>query len=218
MASEDVREKYEHQPGSWIGWEDNYQVIKCGGCDAFSFRHRNWHSESQDVNTDDDGVTEKIYPEHGAEWIAVKRFQSVPRQLRELYGEIVTSFNHDCPTLCAAGLRALLEGICASKNVTKGQVPCIGKGGIPSTKVSDQLDGKIAGLHQQRILSEAHAKTLHEFRFLGNDAVHKLATPPHDELRRAIEIMEHLLEHVYEIPHKSLQLEESRQARKKAEK
>jgi Domain of unknown function (DUF4145) len=214
MASEDIHEEYEHQPGSLISSVDNYQVIKCGGCDAFSFRHRNWNSESQDVDTDDDGVTEKIYPEHDAEWIAVKSFQSVPRQLRELYREIVISFNRDCHTLCAAGLRTLVEGICADKKVAKGKVS-YKKNGETLPVYSKDLDGKIAGLHEQGVLSKAHAETLNTFRFLGNDAAHKRIAPPLNELEQAIEILEHLLEHIYEVPQKSLQLEESRQARKK---
>jgi hypothetical protein len=56
------------------------------------------------------------------------------------------------------------------------------------------------------LLTESSSQTLHEYRYLGNDAVHELARPSDDELRLAIDIIELTLEQLYELPEKAEEL------------
>ncbi len=204
MAAVDTGDSDHDVDGNLNSWRTKYQVIKCLGCDVFSFRHWNWDSEAGDFESN--GATEKIYPERDAGSITIKRFRGVPQNLREIYWETITSFNSDCLLLCAVGLRAIVEGVCVNKGIKDGNVIQTDTEGKSVTKRNGSLQGKIAGLHEKGVLTASHAATLHAFRDLGNDAVHQLGSPSTDHLRQAIEVIEHLLEHVYVIPKKSVEL------------
>ena len=200
-----------------LGWSvdrsDRYQVLECQGCETITFRHQNWFSEDQDH--DDDGTTERLYPMRNKEAVNSKSFHNVPSNLRRIYSELIDCFNNDSPTLCAAGLRALVEGLCAEQGIVDGPVEIPAKGGGTQVVRKDNLEGRIAGLQEKSLLTQSSAKTLHEHRYLGNDAVHELARPATDELKLAIEIVEHVLEQLYELPEKAAALRRAIARRKK---
>jgi hypothetical protein len=49
-------------------------------------------------------------------------------------------------------------------------------------------------------------EALHAFRFAGNDAAHKLEALTRDDARRAIEVMETLLNFLYDLDYKASQM------------
>ena len=202
----------EHQGWS-VDWSDRYQVIECQGCETVSFRHQSWFSEAQDF--DDDGTTERIYPLRNKDAVSARPYHNVPSNLRRIYTELIDCFNNDSPTLCAAGLRALVEGICAQQGILDGPVDIPAKGGGTQTVRRDNLEGRIAGLQEKGLLTQPSAQTLHEHRYLGNSAVHELARPSADELKLAVEIVEHVLEQLYELPEKAAELHRAIARRKK---
>jgi hypothetical protein len=79
----------------------------------------------------------------------------------------------------------------------------------------DNLEGRISGLQEKGLLTQTSAQTLHEHRYLGNSAVHELARPSTDELKLAVEIVEHALEQLYELPEKAAELHRAIARRKK---
>ena len=189
-----------------INWSDWYQIIQCLGCDTFSFRHKNWFSEAQEYNGHNDfndGTTTVLYPQRGKDILNAKDFYNAPKNLRAIYKEVVNCFNGGSPVLCAAGLRATIEGLCAENGVTDGPVSFTKNDGTVESKRQDNLEGKIGGLCEKGILTDKFAVTLHEHRYLGNSAVHELSRPAEHDLRLAIEIIEHVLESLYEIPEKA---------------
>ena len=205
-------ESNKHEGWS-IDWSNRYQVIECQGCETVSFRHQSWFSEAQDF--DDDGTTERIYPLRNKDAISPRPYHNVPSNLRRIYTELVDCFNNDSPTLCAAGLRALVEGICAQQGITDGPVEVPARGGGTQIERRDNLEGRIAGLQEKGLLTQPSAHTLHEHRYLGNDAVHDLARPSPDELKLAVEIVEHVIEQLYELPEKAAELHRAIARRKK---
>ncbi|WP_267890335.1 DUF4145 domain-containing protein [Leptospira venezuelensis] len=108
--------------------------------------------------------------------------------------------------LCAAGLRAMIEGVCADQKIKKGPVEEKDKNGQIVTKQKGNLEGKINGLTQENLLTEKQANILHQHRFLGNTALHRLKKPDKDKLKLAIEILEHILDAIYVIPKKATNL------------
>jgi hypothetical protein len=52
-------------------------------------------------------------------------------------------------------------------------------------------------------------EALHTFRFAGNDAAHRLETGTRDEARMAIEVMEDLLNFLYDLDYKASQIRNS---------
>jgi hypothetical protein len=158
---------------------DDYQIIKCSGCDTISYRSYIYFSEYQN-DFDDDGTREERYP------ILIKRnekdFKYMPSTLIQIYEEIIITYNNNSFILCAAGIRAVLEGICKDKGITDGN-----------------LIEKIKKLHEQGFVSKQHENILHKLRFLGNCAIHDLQTPTKKEIDAALDIIEHIIESVYEI-------------------
>ena len=201
------------EEGWSVDWSDGYQVIECQGCETISFRHQSWFSEAQDF--DDDGTTERIYPLRNKDAVSARPYHNVASNLRRIYVELIDCFNNDSPTLCAAGLRAPVEGICAQQGIRDGPVEVPAIGGGTHTLRRDNLEGRIGGLQEKGFLTQSSAQTLHDHRYLGNSAVHELARPATDELKLAIEIVEHVLEQLYELPEKAAELHRAIARRKK---
>jgi hypothetical protein len=105
--------------------------------------------------------------------------------------------------LCAAGLRASIEGLCAANGVSDGPVEVQKADGTTEIKRKSNLEGKISGLSEKGLLTNKSAELLHEHRYIGNDAVHELSRPSDADLKTAIEIVEHMFESLYEIPEKA---------------
>lgn len=206
--------EYDEREGWSVDWVDRFQIIQCGGCKTISFRHASWFSEDMDPVTGEAESVEKLYPKRSADSLTEKAFLNVPQSLRRIYRESIECFNNESPTLCAAGLRALVEGICAEHGVKNGPVEVPEKGGGVKIVRRTDLAGKIAGLQEKGLLTKTNANTLHEHRFLGNDAVHQLARPSVDELQFAIEIIEHTLEQLFELPEKAKELQRAAVTRK----
>jgi len=200
VVSADMYYSREFDEDTYISSEDNYQVIKCQ-CGYLSFRHLNWFSEYQDH--DSNGRTETLYPKREPDSLPLKRFRHVPPLIVEIYEQTLKAYNDGSHTLCAAGLRVIVEGICEVTGVKDGPISIEKKDGSFKESRSKLLVGKIAGLCEKEILTKNSADMLHEHRFLGNDAVHELAQPTQRELRLAIEIIEHILEQIFEIPEKA---------------
>jgi hypothetical protein len=134
------------------------------------------------------------YPKREHRDLPQKGFQELNRRLTSIYREVIESFNAGLQILCAVGLRALLEGICADKGV-EGKT----------------LEEKINRL--DRFLPSSIVKNLHGFRFMGNEAAHELQAPDLEELRVAIDVMEDLLNYLYALDYKAQWLPKRRRER-----
>jgi Domain of unknown function (DUF4145) len=196
----------------------NYQIVQCQGCDCVTFRKLEQCSE--DASPDEYGnweldLRETLYPKRSKLTFAVKNFDNLPQNLFMMYRETIECFNNDSFILTAAGLRALLEGLCAELKIKDGPKE-FEKNGKTEIKRFSNLEGKFSGLHEKNFLTKQHSDALHEHRYLGNQAVHELAQPSRDELKLAIEIIEHTFESVYEIPEKADDLRRKRAKRNKS--
>lgn len=216
LTSIDVDGTVYDQIEDWsIDWVEHYQIIQCGGCESISFRHTSQDSENFDPITHESYETELLYPKREIETLPAKSYYNVPSNLQRIYSELIDCFNNDSPTLCAAGLRAIVEGICAEQGILDGPVEEPAKDGMTKTVRSKDLQGRIAGLQEKGLLTKTNADTLHEHRYLGNEAVHQLARPSNNELRLAIEIVEHTLDQLYELPEKAEELKHAKALREK---
>ena len=208
---------YKGRPEA-IHWSDNYQIIQCQGCNSITFRQLSYFSEAvQQIGPDecDDGSSERLFPKRSNKTRPIKTYYNIPNTILRIYRETLECYNNEAVTLCAAGLRAIIEGICADQKVLNGPVQ-VNKAGR-STKIvrKKNLEGKIAGLGEKGILTQGNTVILHEHRFLGNEAVHELTQPSQDELILAIDIVEHTLEALYEMPDKADELRRIKARRKK---
>lgn len=195
-----------------------FQIIECRGCESISYRQFR-------LSTSSDGIPqkwdEKLFPMRDTNSIDFKDFgPKIPEKIKVLYREVILTFNNKLGVLCAAGIRAVVEGICNEKNIDGGNVirydkvtkqPKKDTSGNIKLEMSKNLDGKIEGLAEKGYITKNYARTLHDLRFLGNQAVHQLDRPNDLNLKLAIEIIEHTLSSIYEIEVKAQKLSQKEQ-------
>jgi hypothetical protein len=107
-----------------------------------------------------------------------------------LYRETIEAYSNSLNIFYAGGLNALIEGICVDKNI-KGR----------------NLENRIDQLNT--IFPENIVKNLHSFRFMGKYTVNELTQPRRNDLFLTIEVCEDLLNFLYELDYKTIQLNAS---------
>jgi hypothetical protein len=187
-----------------------WQIIQCLGCESVSFR------ENRLINVDLAAsiTSESIYPPRKRRQI--KQFDGIPEKLDRIYREMITSLHNGEYILCAGGLRALVEGICAQQNITDGPKRDDKTGEYemdPKTqqiKRGKTLGCKTEGLAEKHLLTEPQASALHQHRYLGNAALHELEVPSDESLNIAISIIENAMDTLYNIPAQATNLNRMR--------
>jgi hypothetical protein len=169
-----------------VEWEETwYGLWVCAGCEEALLETR--YEDSGCGGEPDLAFFPKRYM-HGT---VVKRLTGLPADLQKVYAETIEAFNSGLHVLCAAGLRSLLEGICDDKGMQ-----------------GNKLDQKIKGLTS--ILPQNLVTSIDSLRFIGNNAVHDLKAPTAEALRLGIEVLEDLMNFLYELEHKASGLDRYR--------
>lgn len=203
-------------PGMEIDYyRETHQIVACYGCEERSFRRVTASSEDLDPDTGD--LTESVVaypgepPKSRDKMLKVLPFPHLTKKPRRIYRETIDAYNNELYTLAAGGLRAIVEAICIDKAVTDGPVEEKDKA-TGATKIvrKNNLQGKIFGMAERGLLTQQQAEVLHEHRFMGNDALHDLEMPDPDNLKLAIEIIEHTLVALYELVHRGAALKAAR--------
>lgn len=200
ILSEKVEEIHDSED-DW--WETHkYQIIKCQGCDTISFRKLYNDAQQNHFADYGDPWTQEVYPKRDLTALPIRNVVNIPPNIRKIYQETISAFNNDQNILCAAGIRAIIEGICIDKKITGGHY----ENADGKKLFSNKLHGKIEGLFEHGFLTKPNSEILHQLRFLGNGAVHDLASPSSAELSLAIDLVEHTIDNIYEIQHKAKKL------------
>ncbi|HYP29612.1 MAG TPA: DUF4145 domain-containing protein [Blastocatellia bacterium] len=170
---------------------EQWELFQCSGCDSISLR------VTSDYPWQDDPEIH-FFPERTGDHHKKKHYSKLPKKLTMLYGETIEAYNRGSLLLCTAGIRALLEGLCADKGITKGP--------DRDGKIVKNLEGKINGLTS--IVPASIVKNLHGLRFLGNQAVHELEAPSKYDLELALTVIEDILNVVYDLDYRTQMLYE----------
>ncbi|RMG34530.1 MAG: DUF4145 domain-containing protein [Methanobacteriota archaeon] len=167
-----------------------YEIVKCMGCDSFSFVKKEIDRWPPDYK--DDLRAEVVYPAwkesflEEAEWSG-----AVPSRIKDIYSQTIKAYNYELEVLCAAGIRAIIEGCCLDRNI-KGT-----------------LEGKIDELYRKKLIGESTKEALHKLRYMGNVALHKLSEISQEDLRLGLDIVETFLKTLYVIPEQQKRLKSS---------
>jgi hypothetical protein len=188
----------------------DFSTLECLGCETVHFEAL-WNTSEDDPEEQQKPTR---YPEDSKDRLVPKQFENTPRRLKVIYGEVLKCYNDGSYILAAAGIRALMEAVCVEKGIADGPVEQVGKGGATKIVRRNDLRGKIEGMREAEVISATDAKAFHACRFLGNDAVHELLRPTSAELKLAIEIVEHTLDSVFEVPKKTEEVQEIKRSRK----
>lgn len=106
----------------YFAWEALYQIVQCLGCDEISFRMETSNSEDIDPENGVPEIDETIYPRRDQETINLKTYFNLPNSIHRLYKETIDCYNNEIKTLCGAGVRSLVEGICIENKIADGEV------------------------------------------------------------------------------------------------
>ena len=158
--------------GTYIMWV-------CAGCDVATMEDCFWASYMEDEQTES-----IFFPNRAQNDRVDKSFMNLPAKLRDLYSEVVNAYNSNLKVLCAIGLRGLIEGVCADKN-------------IQGRNLDERVEA-MTGLLPANIV-----QNLHGFRFMGNRAAHELSAPNSRELSVALDLIEDILNYLYDLDYKA---------------
>ncbi len=205
-ASKIIYDDIEVRPGETermvvSQYDEDWGVLQCLGCDNITIKKK-----THDQITGDNYW--RYYPERPKTGREEKFFLKIPRHLSQIYTEVVKAYNQNLLVLCAGGIRALLEGLCVDKKITKGTTS--------SGQIRENLEGKINGL--QDIVPANIVKNLHGLRFLGNKALHELEVPNKRDLELALTVIEDILNVVYDLDYRAGSLHKSVKRKSKRKK
>jgi hypothetical protein len=105
----------------------------------------------------------------------------LPTKVGKLHRETWQAFRCGAFTLAAVGMRAVIEAVCSDRHCK----------GVDLQQKIRKLNGA---------LSAGDINVLQTHRALGNAAVHQMETPSSAELTAALDVLEHLLKTLYEMP------------------
>lgn len=184
-------------------WEStSYDVLQCLGCETVSLRREYMFSEDLNMRHINGewiafpNVT--MWPKTSHRMLKQKQFSTIPPEIRRIYQETIDAYNLELPTLCAAGIRAIIERVCNNNDIKE-----------------NDLEKKINSLLERGIITKIVAEGLHENRILGNTALHESKLFGDEELTTAINLIESLLEMMYETKNRTSLLKVFRENREK---
>lgn len=172
------------------GWDNEYQIIQCQGCETVMFRQTHTNSEDMEHYAGPDGWEaeyvkfEDYYPNPEKSRTGLSDDHLLPEKLQRIYTETLNALNGNNPVLTGIGLRAIIETVCKDQSAT-------GK----------NLYAQINSLVEQSVLTKEGAEILHKLRVLGNDAAHEVKPHSNVQLGLAFDVVEHLLQGVYILPY-----------------
>ena len=187
-----LHEKVKHYAEDIVGeplYDEYHCLVECMGCETIKYVTFKVYAE----DFDGEHRELKVYPEATAN--AMQRpwrvnpedaNELLPESVFRMYKETVSALNANIRTLAGGGLRAIVEAICLDKGIVIGV-----------------LQGKIDELANRNLLTKAQAELLHEERYLGNAALHEIATPSPQDIEDGLGIIEGLINTIYVLPSKA---------------
>ena len=167
-------------------WATEHQIIRCLGCEAFSFR-RVAGTEHDYVQIGENEweyqANVDVYPNPREGRQPLADVGLLPDKIQRIYEESLQALNDTQPVLCGIGIRAIIETVCKDRNAIGGD-----------------LYNKINSLVELSVLTKDGADILHKLRTLGNDAPHEVKPHSMKELGLAFDVVDHLLLGVYILP------------------
>jgi hypothetical protein len=178
--------------GDWaVCWVEEYQIVRCLGCETLSFRRISWNDRDSPIQTGPDEfeeyISEEIYPNPHEIRQPVFDDLQLPEDVERIYNETLSALNNGYQVLCGIGIRAIVETVCKHQN----------------TKDKESLEKKIDALVENGVLAKNEAGILHRLRTLGNDAAHEVKPHSTKTLGLAMDVVDHLLRGTYILPLKA---------------
>jgi hypothetical protein len=193
-----------------LGWNDeesgiwestSFDLLQCLGCETPTLRKKYLFSEDLNMARIDgkDVIIPEVtlWPKTSYRMLKLKYMLEAPPSVKRIYRETIEAYNNELQTLCAAGVRAIIETVCKDKGIIK-----------------EDLKEKIDELRNKGLINSDLAEALHENRLLGNDALHESILFGDTELKTSIELIEAFIDIIYETKNKAKLLKILRESKK----
>lgn len=191
----------DEEMGMWDSTK--FFSLQCRGCETVTLKKEYMFSEDLDmrlINGEYKVFPEvTLWPKTGWRLLKLKNIRNAPPSVKRIYRETIEAYNSELPTLCSAGIRAIIEAVCKEEEIIKRD-----------------LKDKIDSLMEKGVVTQSLSEALHENRLLGNDALHESTLFGDTELKTAIELIETLIETVYETKKKTSLIKSMRESKKKS--
>ncbi|WP_265939761.1 DUF4145 domain-containing protein [Bacillus thuringiensis] len=206
-------ESDEDNHGNFIfGWNEKSYIVQCAGCDQVGFIQVYTDSDMYSHESDSEMYPSedfKVFPPEikkdysKAFQVEGKQFYKVPKDLLNLYNQIIEAFNSKAYILVGMGLRTMIEAICLDLGIKKASV----RNEDGTVKYdengkeikSNTLHWKIQELVARQIILPKQAEVIDSLKDLGNRVVHEIESPSRVGLNKGIAIIEFMLEHTYDL-------------------
>ncbi len=160
--------------------DDEYEVLKCGGCDRVILRHTSWSSEDQ-------GKTVRFYPppmfRKQPIWPISFYISPGTKFARELLNEIYIGIQNGSKMIATMGVRALLEHI---------MIDCVGDQGTFSKNLNE--------FTAKGFISVKQLATLEAVFEAGHATIHRSYQPSDMDIKTCVDIAESVIQTVYAHP------------------
>lgn len=173
---------------------DIYQMLKCRGCDAISFRHVDWiYGRCDDKGRDLPEIA--FYPpaiyRRAPKWFndLDDLFDEEQKFIYDLMSEIYSCLRNDSRRLATMGIRALIEHIMIKKAGEQGSF-------------AKNLDAFSA----QGLISSSQEEILKVVLEAGHATIHRSYSPTTEDLHVCMDIAESIVESIYIHPQKAEKL------------
>lgn len=214
LTNHNIVQTYEEksEPGDDIQWHSQWHIVQCAGCDQIAFVEQ-YGDENQWVYIDGEQVWKDeylVFPQqpplvenNPKLWIEKKIFNNVPDTIDQLYSQVIEVYNKGYLLLATIGIRTIIEAICLDVGISKGFLYEDNQK-IKLNKKDEQisstsLEGKIFGLYEQNMIIWDQTIILQKIRDIGNAAVHEIKQPSITVFKSAVQIIEQVLNLVYEL-------------------
>ena len=176
----DIASDDESYGGDIQVWQ-SYLIVQCRGCLTLSFCKESTCSEDWDPQNDNQLIVRRdLFPGRIAGRPPLGDVYLLPWELQKIYVEARSAIMQGLPILSGIGIRAIVETVCNERGATGAN-----------------LFQKINSLVTLSLITQQEAAVLHDLRFMGNEAAHKVKAHKSDELNLAFDVVEHLLNTVY---------------------
>ena len=209
---EKVIHHFEDPYGGPPTYDEFHRLVECMGCETVKYVTSNLDRQAYQYRASDNEEDLKVYPDSpgktskrrltiisGEDVTDNDGNKLIPDAVWKMYRETIDAFNAGVRTLAGGGLRAVVEAICIDKLIN-----------------APNLMQRIEELANQGLLTKAQAELLHEERYIGNAALHEMATPSPQDIEDGLGIVEGLITTIYILPSKAKRIKDLREANKKA--
>ena len=165
----------DETPDGDIQWWEAYCIVQSRGCLTLSFCKESQCTE--DWNPEDPNqllIKRELFPGRIAGRSPLRHVYYLPWELQKIYEEARAALMQGLPVLTGIGIRAIVETVCNERGATGGN-----------------LFQKINSLVTLNLITQSEATVLHDLRFMGNEAAHKVKAHTSDELNLAFDVVEH---------------------------